>query len=181
MVELWFGHDSDGYEQVSLPYESETVSIHQLVAIADGADAHKVWSDGEYVTHHEIEIPWLNTPDNIEVVSKGEHNRIHKPREVVNESDCQDIRDTINQTTLSNLSEEYGVSKSAIAKHVYGNCDHCSEPAVEKKKGPRNGDWRDKETFRELYIEQGKTLTEIASELGCSQATASNWKRRHDL
>jgi hypothetical protein len=181
MAKVWFGHDSGGYEQVSVPYASENVAVHQLLAVADGADPEKVWSDGEYVTHHDKPIPWLNVPDNVEVVSKAEHNRIHKPRERLNEEICEQIRKEKQSMTFQELSEKYGACKSAIAKHVYGDCSHKETPAIDKKKGPRDGDWRDKDVFKKLYVEQDMTLTEVADELGCSQATASNWKIKHGL
>jgi len=178
---IWFGHDSDGYEQIGVPYKDNTVSIHQLTSIADGADPYKVWSDGEYVTHHKNNIPWDNRPNNLKVVAKGEHNRIHKPREQITKKDCKHIRDEITNSTLTALANEYGIQQSAISKHVYGGCSHFEEPAQEKRDIHRGGPWTDKSHFKKLYVELGYTLQEMAAEWSTSQSTMSKWKRRHGL
>lgn len=53
------------------------VRIHQLVAIADGADPYKVFSGGEYHCHHKNEIRWDNRPENIEFLTAAEHGKVH--------------------------------------------------------------------------------------------------------
>jgi DNA-binding transcriptional MerR regulator len=59
-----------------------TLGVHQLLAIADGADPHKVFSGGEYNVHHINHIPWDNRTENIEVLTKSEHSHLHyKERE----------------------------------------------------------------------------------------------------
>lgn len=176
---MWFGLNSEGYEELSLPYESQKVTVHQLTAIADGADPRKVFSNGEYVTHHKKEIPWLNTPENLKVVTKEEHNLIHKPREIITEKECEKIRSS--EKNISELANEFGVSNGAIAKHIYGDCTHFEGAAREKRKGPRDGPWRDKSTFYNLYVNKDKTLEEVADTLGCSTSTASNWRRKHGI
>lgn len=66
----------DGYcfWSCKLTGETKTVAVHQLLAIAEGADPEKVFSDGDYQVHHIIPIPWLNTPDNICLLSRREHS-----------------------------------------------------------------------------------------------------------
>lgn len=56
---------------------ARAVRIHQLVAIADGADPETVFSDGKYHVHHASQVPWDNRPENLEVVSAEEHGKIH--------------------------------------------------------------------------------------------------------
>lgn len=51
--------------------------VHQLLAIAEGADPHKVFSDGEYNVHHDNGIRWDNRPENIEFMTTNEHARHH--------------------------------------------------------------------------------------------------------
>lgn len=51
--------------------------VHQLVAIADGADPHKVFSNGDYHVHHKNEVPWDNRPDNLELLSSSDHAKLH--------------------------------------------------------------------------------------------------------
>lgn len=56
---------------------SDMVYAHQLVAIADGADPHKLFG-GSYVVHHKNEIPWDNRPSNLEVFeSQADHIKEH--------------------------------------------------------------------------------------------------------
>lgn len=59
------------------------VGIHQLLVIANGADPHKVFSGGDYEVHHKNTIQWDNRPENIELVSRKEHNEIHTADEWV--------------------------------------------------------------------------------------------------
>lgn len=51
--------------------------VHQLVAIAAGAEPEKVFSDGEYVTHHIAEDPALNYEENLMLVDTETHTRHH--------------------------------------------------------------------------------------------------------
>lgn len=51
----------------------DSVFIHQLLAISKGYDPNKVFSGGEYHTHHKNGIPWDNRPSNIELLSRAEH------------------------------------------------------------------------------------------------------------
>lgn len=70
-----FFTQKNGYERVESGHE--TVFVHQLVAIANGDDPYKVLGDLTHVVHHEIPIPWLNTPDNVGVITQSEHRQIH--------------------------------------------------------------------------------------------------------
>lgn len=53
---------SGGYCYISA--NSDTVAVHQLTAIAGGADPYKVFSD-DHVVHHLTNIPYDNRPDNL--------------------------------------------------------------------------------------------------------------------
>jgi transposase len=76
-------HTSRGYVSARsrTPQDSDkqmdSVWIHQLVAIADGADPHKVFSDGDYQCHHVNGVKWDNRPTNIELLSQYEHDTLH--------------------------------------------------------------------------------------------------------
>lgn len=41
--------------------------------------------------------------------------------------------------------------------------------------------WRDEETLRELYVEEGMNQKEMADELGCTEATIGTWMDRHEI
>jgi len=80
-----FGKIPGGYVQAQsyITDAGETMysvfGIHQLLAIAEGADPHKLFSDGEYVVHHENGLKWDNRPDNIMVMSSKAHTSYHHP------------------------------------------------------------------------------------------------------
>lgn len=67
---------NQGYEYVGSS-GSHFVAVHQLLAIAEGADPHIVFGGMDYHVHHENHIPWDNRPENIEVISAKEHQARH--------------------------------------------------------------------------------------------------------
>lgn len=71
----------NGYERWSDWISGEKVAVHQLLAIADGADPHEVF-DEDTVTHHKSGHPLDNRRGNIEVMDRSEHNSHHQSREV---------------------------------------------------------------------------------------------------
>jgi len=69
-----------GYEMASSRGSERAwgVGIHQLVAIANGADPHNIFSGvSGYHVHHKNEIPWDNRPENLEVMSNSKHRSYH--------------------------------------------------------------------------------------------------------
>jgi len=73
---------TSGYENwlADVDGTTKTVAVHQLLAIAEGEDPSKVFSDGEYQIHHKNEIPWDNRAENIELVTRQEHADRHPER-----------------------------------------------------------------------------------------------------
>jgi len=53
--------------------EHYAVGLHQLLAIAEGADPHKVFSDGAYHCHHKNGLRWDNRPCNVELKKAEQH------------------------------------------------------------------------------------------------------------
>jgi hypothetical protein len=67
-----------GYEYVQSERRGETqsTSVHQLLAIAEGGDPHLIYA-GTHHVHHKNHIRWDNRPENIEVMEKSEHAKLH--------------------------------------------------------------------------------------------------------
>lgn len=80
----YYDTDTDGYERWKSKHNQRDyrVGVHQLLAIADGADPHKVFSGGAYNVHHKNGVPWDNRAENVELITKSEHSTHHyKERE----------------------------------------------------------------------------------------------------
>lgn len=79
----WITHyyDSDGYEvcqaSTSEDYDGR-ITIHRLVAIAEGADPHEVMGQSGLDVHHINGIPWDNRPSNLEPVDNAKHNALNR-------------------------------------------------------------------------------------------------------
>jgi transcriptional regulator with XRE-family HTH domain len=67
-------NNSLGHEMWSDAISGKKLYVHQLLAIADGADPNKVFSNGEYQVHHINNIPWDNRSENIELLTASEHS-----------------------------------------------------------------------------------------------------------
>lgn len=73
-----FFTDHEGYELVRSKTrgENKQARVHQLVAIANGADPHNLFGD-DYHVHHMNEVPWDNRPENLSVLENAEHKQLH--------------------------------------------------------------------------------------------------------
>lgn len=103
-----YGHGKDGHPRWG-HYDGDkkrTVHIHQLLAIAKGAEPAKVFSNGKWQVHHDNGVPWDNRPDNIELLTASEHRSRHsgESKKVAREySDRQLLR------WIEAFVEEFGV------------------------------------------------------------------------
>jgi hypothetical protein len=75
--------DVEGYEKASSYISSEgkvaRVRVHQLLACLSH-EPEEVFSPDKHV-HHRSEIPWLNIPGNLELLSPEEHQQAHQADE----------------------------------------------------------------------------------------------------
>jgi len=75
---------SNGYEVWRDTRTGNEVSVHQLLAVANGFDPHKVFRDGT-VAHHRSGHRRDNRRENIEVMELGVHSHLHNTGESVEE------------------------------------------------------------------------------------------------
>jgi len=61
--------------------DGKQIPVHKLVAISNGANPHVVFGDADYDIHHKNGHKVDNTPENLEVIHKQEHGKIHQQRQ----------------------------------------------------------------------------------------------------
>lgn len=75
-VPYWTCKGKDAYEVWQHKYKTQrdTVRVHRLLAVAEfGFDKVK-----EMSVHHQSIIPWDNRPENIELMTKSQHQSYHR-------------------------------------------------------------------------------------------------------
>ena len=118
-----FRTDTQGRERVECQTNHECVKVHRLIA-ASMFGAENV---GDKFVHHKNGIPWDNRPDNLELVTHIEHNKIHHERGDYNLDRNRSVSEKLNNEetmqavnfkrmgyTYNEISETYDVSKSHI-------------------------------------------------------------------
>lgn len=121
---VYYQTNTDGYEIWHDRISQKAVSIHQLLAISEGEDPGKVFSNGEFQIHHKNGIKWDNRGSNLELLTAKEHGKIH--------ADMRDYQPPSQETKLTKelmkaLHVEQGMSYDEIAKktnHSKGRVRH---------------------------------------------------------
>lgn len=80
--------------------------------------------------------------------------------------------------SYKDIADECGVSKSTVGYHAR-NCDFSTRERDDVKYSDKP--YRDENWLREQYIDNGRTLSEIAEECDVVRETVANWCRKHDI
>lgn len=108
----------DGYEH----WESadnerghDRVYVHQLLAIAEGANPHELFGDPKQI-HHDNGIPWDNRPSNITVKTAAQHAADHQSEQWGDAPwrDKDALRDGLESYSVAALAERWGCSERTI-------------------------------------------------------------------
>lgn len=76
-------HETTGYPRWHDQISGRQAFVHQLLAVANGVDPHKVFSAADYVIHHKNVCEIDNRPDNIELLTNQQHTATHRRDEWV--------------------------------------------------------------------------------------------------
>lgn len=72
-----------GYYRWSDGYSGEEVAVHQLAAIANGADPYDIFANSRKNVHHKNTYRLDNRPANLEVIDNDDHAATHRKDEWV--------------------------------------------------------------------------------------------------
>lgn len=81
------------------------------------------------------------------------------------------------ECTLSEIGEKIGCTGQAVSNWL-------EKHGIERRNGGYCGDYeklRDKELLQRLYVEEKKSTTEIASEIGCGHRAVCHWLDQHGI
>jgi len=103
--------NADGYEiwQSRFGEETDSLRVHQLLAIANGTSPYGVF--GGLHIHHKNDVPWDNRPSNLEVLTHSEHSTRHA-------EDRWEDSPWRDEETLHRLYVEGGMSERQVADEL---------------------------------------------------------------
>lgn len=113
-----FETKTDGYEHWEARDGSgghARVYVHQLLAVADGADPHDLFGGVKQI-HHTNRIPWDNRPANLEVVTTAEHADRHDDWRDAPWRDEATVRSGLQDYSVAALADEFGCSDRTLRK-----------------------------------------------------------------
>jgi len=117
-VSVPFSTRTDGYEVWDTRTRRdrrEHVYVHQMVAIADGADPSDLFG-GIHEVHHANGIPWDNRPENISVVTPASHAERHDDWTDAPWRDEATVRRALQSYTVAAAADAFGCSRETLRK-----------------------------------------------------------------
>lgn len=81
------------------------------------------------------------------------------------------------QLTTYELANRFGCNETTVWKWLKRH----GIPTRERGKHRSERPWRDEETLRRLYVEEGHCISEVAEELGCAMYTIQRWLSRNGI
>ncbi len=78
--------------------------------------------------------------------------------------------------SIQRIADELGTSYSTIYRWM-------DKYDIERRTANQNmdGAWKDKDTLKKLYVNQGLSIPEVADELGCGKTTVHRWLKKHGI
>lgn len=169
-----YGPDKEGYVKVQV--NSDTYYYeHQLTALVDNSPA-EVFGEKQIV-HHRNEMPMYNTRENLEVMSRAEHQRHHVGNPDGEYEFTEDeLREMHHEKEMSQgeIAEEKGISRNTVGNRLHEYDIEVREYDEDK----RIYDVSD-ERLREMR-QDGMTYKQISEEVGCARTTIGRRIRNLD-
>jgi len=103
-----------GYEKWTVGHrgESEYLYVHRLLAVAVYGFSAVCDND----VHHVNQVKWDNRPENITVLSPGEHRTEHNKRQDAPWHDRGRLKDAYQNSTARELAEQWGCDSSTVIR-----------------------------------------------------------------
>jgi len=78
--------------------------------------------------------------------------------------------------SVSDIADKFDVSYATVYRHM-------EKHDIERRTAnqDKEGDWKNKEVLRRLYVENGLSIPEVADELGCGKTTVHRWLKKHGI
>jgi len=78
--------------------------------------------------------------------------------------------------SVSDIADKFCVSYATVYRHM-------EKHGIERRTAnqDKEGDWKNEEVLRKLYVKNGLSIPEVADELGCGKTTVHRWLKKHGI
>jgi hypothetical protein len=151
----------------------EKAPVHQLCAIADGADPNKVFSE-EWHVHHIDGNKWVNGYDNLEVLPSEEHASGHNPKLDLPIDQILDMY-LEQHMPAHKIADKFDCSDTTIGKRLR------DEGVTVNLSEHRDQPWQDADKIRKMYFDRQLSAREMADRWDCSPGVIYKWMDEFDI